>query len=130
MLFHHHFVSIPSSLHPFVPSSFHPSVPSSLHPFIGWVSCDYFVVEITHYHNHYFTACTPHSVYPDYHGIFLEVHGFPRTVPVWTSSIGVCNGLQYHLFNTIEISRQIVTFTIRHRTHMFLDNIPLNHAQS
>ena len=46
---------IPSSLRPFILSSLHPLIPSSL---IGWVSCDYFIVEISHYHNHSFTICT------------------------------------------------------------------------
>ena len=87
---------IPSSLRPFILSSLHPLIPSSL---IGWVSCDYFIVEISHYHNHSFTICTPHSVYPNYIGKFLEVHGFPRTVPMWTCSIRVFNSLQYHIFN-------------------------------
>ena len=84
--------------HPFIPSSLHPFIPSSL---IGWVSCDYFFVEISHYHNHSFTICTPHSVYPNYIGKFLEVHGFPRTVPMWTCLIRVFNSLQYHFFNII-----------------------------
>ena len=115
-----------------IPSSLrqHSVIPSSLHPLSVGVSCDYFIVEITHYHNHSFTICTPSSVYPDYLGKFLEVHGFPRTVPVWTCSIRVCNSLQYHTFNIIEIRRQVVTFAIEHRSRMFLDNIPLNHAQS
>lgn len=119
---------IPSSLRPFILSSLHPLIPSSL---IGWVSCDYFIVEISHYHNHSFTICTPHSVYPNYFGKFLEVHGFPRTVPMWTCSIRVFNSLQYHIFNIIKkIRKQIVTFAIEYRSHMFLDNIPFNHAQS
>ena len=130
----HHSV-IPSSLRPFILSSLHPFIPSSLHPFIpssliGWVSCDYFFVETSHHHNHSFTTCTPYSVYPNYLGKFLEVHGFPRTVPMWTCFIRVCNSLQYHIFNIIEIRRQIVTFAIENRSHMFLDNIPFNHAQS
>ena len=118
---------IPSSLHPFVPSSLHPFVPSSL---IGWVGCYYFVVPISHYHNHCFTVCTPNSVYPDFVGIFLKVHGFPRIVPMWTSSIRVFNSLQYHIFNIIHIRSQIKAFSNWHGKHMFLDNITLNHAQS
>ena len=123
---------IPSSLRPFILSSLHPFIPSSLHPFIpsSWVSCDYFFVEISHYHNHSFTICTRHSVYPNYNGKFLEVHGFPSIIPMWTFSIRVFNSLQYHIFNIIEIRRQIVTFAIEYRSHMFLDNIPFNHAQS
>ena len=91
---------IPSSLrqHSVIPSSLRPFILSSL---IGWVSCDYFIVEISHYHNHCFTICTPHSVYPNYIGKFLEVHGFPRTVPMWTCSIRVFKSLQYHIFNII-----------------------------
>ena len=89
---------IPSSLRPFILSSLHPFIPSSL---IGWVSCDYFFVEISHYHNHSCTFCTSYSVYPNYIGKFLEVHGFPRTVPMWTFSIRVFNSLQYHIFNII-----------------------------
>lgn len=112
-----------------IPSSLrqHSVIPSSL---IGWVGCYYFVVPISHYHNHCFTVCTPNSVYPDFVGIFLEVHGFPRIVPMWTFSIRVLNSLQYHIFNIIKIRSQIKAFSKWHGKHMFLDNITLNHAQS
>lgn len=120
---------IPSSLrqHSVIPSSLRPFIPSSL---IGWVGCYYFVVPISHYHNHCFTVCTPNSVYPDFVGIFLEVQGFPRIVSMWTSSIRVCNSLQYHISNIIQIKSQIKAFSKWHGKHMFLDNITLNHAQS